>query len=135
MKSHFLKKGIVNIKLIIICVIFSFSSCNKDGTDNNETIINENYYVKYFINGNGAYGRFSNWSVTRPQGRYTNSGYQVRSWSQTYGPVNIGFECEVQIDDYISGAPTIEIHVSKNEELLVLKLSNTGDSASYTIDY
>jgi len=70
-----------------------------------------------------------------PQGIYTNSGYQVRSWNQTYGPVNKGFKCEVEIDDYISGEPTIEIHVSKNDEPFTLKVSETGDSASYTINF
>jgi len=120
---------------MIISLIFSFSSCNKDEMDNNETVINDNYYVEYVIIGNGTYGRFSNWTATTPQGIYTNSGYQARSWNQTYGPINKGFECEVRIDDYISGAPTIEIHVSKNEEPFALKVSKTGDSASYTIDF
>lgn len=77
MKSHFLKQGILTIKLIIISLIFSFSSCNKDEMDNNETVINDNYYVEYVIIGNGTYGRFSNWTATTPQGIYTNSGYQA----------------------------------------------------------
>jgi len=135
MKLHFLKQSILTIKLIIISVIFIFFSCEKDEMGNNEAVVNDSYYVKYIIKGNGAYGRFSNWMASTPQGVYTNSGYQVSSWNQTYGPVNKGFKCEVQIDDYISGAPTIEIHVSKNEGPFTLKVSETGGSASYTIDF
>jgi hypothetical protein len=115
-------------------MIFIFSSCSKN-EDNNEAPVKDNYYVMYIIKGNGAYGRFSNWTALTPQGVYSNSGTQFRSWTQTYGPVSKGFKCEVQIDSYISGAPTIEIHVSKNEGPFALKSSVTGSSASYTIDF
>lgn len=137
MKSHFLKQSILTITLILISVIsiISFSSCSKENTDNNEKVVNDSYYLKYVIKGNGTYGHFSNWTVTTPQGIYSNRGYQVRSWSQTYGPIFKGFECAVQIDDYISGAPTIEIYVSKNEEPFVLKVIKSGKSASYSIDF
>lgn len=137
MKSHFLKQGILTITLMIISAltVFIFSSCDKEEMDNNETVLNDNYYVKYVVKGNGTYGRFSNWTASTPQGIYANSGYQVRSWNQTYGPVNKGFKCGVQIGDYISGVPTIEIYVSKNEEPFALKVIKTGDSASYTIDF
>ena len=121
--------------LISALTIFTFSSCNKEDTDNNEIVINDNYYVKYIIRGNGAYGRISNWTATTPQGTYSNSGTQVRGWNQTYGPINKGFKCEVQIGNYIGGDPTIEIHVSKNEEPFALKVTETGNSASYTIDF
>jgi len=135
MKSHFLKQGILTIKLIIISLIFSFSSCNKDEMDNNETVINDNYYVNYIIRGPGPYGRFSDWTATTPDGAYSNSGYQTRSWNQTYGPVKREFKCEVQIGYYQGGTPTIEIHVSKNEEPFALKATTTGASASYFIDF
>lgn len=127
-----IKQVNVIIKLVIICLVFSLSSCSKD---DNEPTTNDNYYVKYVIKGNGAYGRFSNWSATTPEGGYTNNGTQVRSWNQTYGPVSKGFKCEVKINDYISGAPTIEIHVSKNDEPFSLKANKTGSTASYTIDF
>ena len=95
MKSHFLKQGILVSTLIIISAltIFTFSSCNKEEMDNNKTVINDNYYVKYVIKGNGAYGYFSDWTVTTPEGVYTNSGYRINSWNQTYGPVKKGFKC------------------------------------------
>ena len=137
MKSYFLKHGILTFTLIVISAltVFTFSSCKKENIDNNETEINDNYYVKYVIKGTGAYGRFSNWRATTPEGQYTNSGYQTRSWNQTYGPVKKGFKCEVQIANFISEAPIIEIHVSKNEEPFALKTTKTGRSASYTIDF
>ena len=122
----------MTLVLITIVTIFTFSSCKKEGT--NQTVTNDNYYVRYTIKGNGAYGRFSNWTATTPQGTYTNSGTQVSSWSQTYGPLSIGFKSEVRIGNYISGAPTIEIHVSKNSEPFALKVTNTGNSAVYTIN-
>jgi len=59
----------------------------------------------------------------------------VSYWTQPYGPVNKRFKCEVQIGNYINGAPTIEIHVSKNQEPFALKVNKTGNSASYTIDF
>lgn len=129
-----LPKSILTITLLLVsvCAIFSLSSCKKRST--NEAVTNDNYYVKYVIKGNGAYGRFSNWTVTTPQGPYTNNGTQVSSWNQTYGPLSKGFKCEVQIGNYISGAPTIEIHVSKNSEPFALKVTKTDKSATYTIN-
>lgn len=133
MISHHVNKGILTMTLVISALtIFTFSSCKKGST--NETVTNDNYYVKYVIKGNGAYGRFSNWTATTPQGTYTNSGTQVSSWNQTYGPVNRGFKCEVQIGNYISGAPTIEIHASNNSEPFALKITKIGNSATYTIN-
>ena len=136
MKSHFLKQSVLTITLMLISAltIFTFSSCSKEDMGNNEPVINDNYYLKYIIKGPGPYGRFSNWTATTPEGTYSNSGYQTRSWNQTYGPVKKGFKCEVQIDSYIGGTPTIEIHVSKNEEPFALKVIETGKAASYTID-
>ncbi len=122
--------------LIIVSVltVSTFSFCKKENK-HNDTGKNDNYYVKYEIYGNGTYGRFSNWTATTPQGKYSNSGYQTRSWNQTFGPLIRGFKCEVQIGDYIGGDPTIEIHVSKNEEPFALKVTGKGKSASYTIDF
>ena len=133
MKSHHENKWILKITFVISALtVFTFSSCKKEST--NETVTNDNYYFKYVIKGNGAYGRFSNWTATTPQGPYTNSGTQVSSWNQTYGPVSKGFKCEVQIGNYISGAPTIEIHASKNSEPFALKVTKAGNSATYTIN-
>jgi hypothetical protein len=132
MKSHFNKQGILTTLIIISAlVIFTFPSCDEE----DETVTTDSYYVKYVIKGNGAYGRFSNWTVTTDQGKYTNSGIQVSFWTQTYGPVNKGFKCNVQIGNYINGAPTIEIQVSKNQEPFAIKVNTTGNSASYTIDF
>ena len=74
MKSHFLKQGILTFTLMIISTlaIFTFSSCNKEGMDNNKTAKNDNYYVNYIIRGPGPYGRFSNWTATTPEGKYSN---------------------------------------------------------------
>jgi hypothetical protein len=132
MKSNHFKKVTV-IKLLMFSMILTLISCSSDDADNG-TGTTDNYYVKYVITGNGAYGRFSNWTATTPQGNYTNNGTQVRNWSQTYGPANKWFNCRVQIGDYISGTPNIEIHVSKNDEPFSLKKSVAGTNASYTIN-
>lgn len=135
MKTYFRKHILTTVLTVFgIFTVFTFLSCEKEDK-NGDVQTNDNYYVKYIISGNGTYGRFSNWTATTPEGKYSNNGYQTRSWNQTYGPVKKGFKCEVQIGDYISGAPTIEIHVSKNTEPFSLKISKTGDNASYTIDY
>ncbi|QBA65336.1 hypothetical protein [Muriicola soli] len=111
MKLHLLKKGILIYTLMIISAlaIFTFSSCNKEETYNTQ--------------------------APAPNGIYSNTGTQVRSWNQTYGPVKKGFKCEVQIGNYQGGTPTIEIHVSKNEEPFALKVTTEGASASYEIDF
>ena len=114
--------------------ILTFSSCSKEEDDTENTGNNDNYYVNYNIQAPGPYGRFSNWTASTPDGRYSNSGFQVSSWNQTYGPVQKGFRCSVQIGDYQGGTPTIEIYVSKNEEPFALKTTVTGASASYNID-
>lgn len=116
------------MKSLLLCflVSFLFSSCSKEGMSADS----DRYYVKYVIIGNGTYGHFSNWTATTPNGIYTNSGYQSRSWNQTYGPVKKGFKCEVQIGDYIGGAPSIEIHISKNDEPFALKVTKEGRSAA-----
>ncbi len=133
MKLIYLKKGLKTLCLILIISLtyLTITSCNKDDSN---SVSNDNYYVKYIITGNGTYGRFSNWTATTPQGTYSNNGIQVRSWSQTYGPVVKGFLCKVQIGNYISGVPNIQIQVSKNQEPFALKISNNGNSASYTIN-
>jgi hypothetical protein len=133
MKSHFLKQSIMVCRLILftILTILTISSCNKEEIDNNGTVTNDNYYVKYVLSSN--YPRlFSNWSVTTPGGSYTKNNYQIRQWEQTYGPVKKGFKCAVQIG---IGEPTIEIHVAKNQQPFALKNTKTGMSASYTIDF
>ena len=133
MKLNLLKQRILSWSLIIIgaFALITFSSCGKEKTDKTT----DNYYIRYTITGNGAYGRFSNWTATTPQGTYTNNGYQTRSWSQTYGPIKKGFKGEVRIGNSIGNAPTIDIHVSKNSEPFALKVTATGNYASYTINF
>ena len=116
--------------IISALTIFTFFSCNKEEIDNN-TVVNDNYYVKYVISSIYPY-IFSNWTVTTPEGNYTKNDYQTRHWEQTYGPVKKGFKCEVQVK---SGQPTIEIYVSKNQEPFALKTTKDSYSAAYTIDF
>ncbi len=115
--------------LLSLGLLMAFSSCQKED-DIKDNTSDDNYYVRYEITGDGPYGYFSNWSVTTPGSMYTKSGYQTRSWSQTYGPVSKGFTCSVSVE---SGSPTIKILISKNDEPFALKVSTTGSSASYTV--
>ena len=135
MKLDLKKQRFKIISLLFISLSFCILSCDKDDIDYPEPVQSDKYYVQYTISGNGAYGRFSNWTATTPQGIYANNGKQIRGWNEAYGPVDRGFKCEVIIDDYIGGTPTIQIHVSKNEEPFVLKEIVTEDLASYTIDF
>ena len=120
--------------ILLLTPIFLLSSCDKE-QDNNQVLIQDNYYVNYIISAPSPYGRFSNWTATTPEDTYSNSGLQVGGWNQTYGPVPKYFTCNVQIEDYQGGTPTIEIHVAKNQEPFVLKASSIGSSASYVINY
>lgn len=140
MKPYFSKLSILTNMLVMFSVFtisIILSSCNKEDIegieDKKEFTTNDNYYVKYIIKAPGPYGRFSNWTASTPDGTYSNSGYQVRSWEQTYGPVKKEFNCRIQIGHYQGGTPTIEIHVAKNQEPFALKTTKTGNSASYTI--
>lgn len=134
MKSHFKKIGIFNILFLTIGLfsIITFYSCDKDDSQQNN---NDNYYIKYNIKAPSPYGRFSNWTASTPNGTYSNNGLQTSNWNQTYGPVNKGFTCKVQIGNYQGGTPTIEIHVSKNGDPFTLKTTMTGASASYVINF
>ena len=136
MTSLMIKKRVLNLALLTICSLATliFSSCSEDDNVTENNVSNNNYYVNYIIQAPGPYGRFSNWTASTPDGTYSNSGYQVSSWNQIYGPVEKGFRCRVQIADYQGGTPTIEIHVSKNDEPFALKTTVTGATATYDID-
>lgn len=124
------------IMISVFTILTAFSSCYKEEKDNKkeeeeEIVTNDNYYVKYVISC--SYPKiFSDWSVSTPEGTFTKNGYQVRRWEQTYGPVKKGFRCSAQVG---RGEPTIEIYVAKNQEPFALKVTTTGRSASYTIDF
>jgi len=123
--------------LLTVIIGCSLLSCDKSQDLNNPGDGNtpiDNYYIQYSIRAPGPYGRFSNWNASTPSGTYTNSGLQVSSWNQTYGPVQKGFSCRVQIGNYQGGTPTIEIYVSKNSEPFALKVSTMESSASYVVN-
>ena len=122
---------ILKITTVFLTMFFVLSSCEKDETETSTP--NDNYYVNYIIKAPGPYGRFSNWTASTPDGTYSNNGYQVSSWNQTYGPVKKGFNCIVQIGDFQGGTPTIEIHVSKNQEPFALKTTKTWDVRFFAI--
>jgi hypothetical protein len=136
MKALLLKQRILSLALMAISslAILTIFSCSEEENDTDNTVNTDIYYVNYIIQAPGPYGRFSNWTASTPDGTYSNSGYQISSWNQTYGPVEKGFRCIVQIGDYQGGTPSIEIHVSKNNEPFALKTAVTGASALYDID-
>lgn len=110
--------------LTLCCIL----SCKKDNIKQ-QSVLKDNFYVKYIIYSN--YPRiFSNWSVSTANGNYTKNDYQTRRWEETYGPIKSGFRCEVKVGN---GEPTIEIHVSKNQEPFTLKSFVNGKSAFYII--
>ena len=92
------------------------------------------YYVEYTIKHGGDGSTFSNWTVTTPDGTYSNNE-RVKSWSETYGPVEKGFKCDVQIGRFDPGyLPNIEIRVARNDEPFILKKSVKGTTATYEIE-
>lgn len=111
--------------------------CKKEQTENTTT--SDEYYVKYSIAGNGAYILFNKFTVATDRGTSSFSGYQYRTWTQTYGPVSKGFKASVSVESqYVK----VEIYVSKNNGPFALKASKSGTSnstayisQSYTIDF
>ncbi|MCP9751201.1 hypothetical protein [Ferruginibacter sp. HRS2-29] len=126
---------LLNITAVSLAIFIALSSCKKD----DKAATNDDYYVKYVIKGNGTYAYFSNFSVNTDQGNRSFSGYQYRSWNQTYGPVKKGFRASVSVN---SSLVTVEIYVNKNSGPFALKASKSGSnsstsniSQSYTIDF
>ena len=138
-KNWVSSRKLMNRVIGILTAIFMIAllSCNGDDKetviDKDETVINDNYYVKYVISCSYPHV-FSNWSVSTPDGTYTRNNYQTRRWEQTYGPVKKGFNCSASVRN---GNPSIaiEIYVSKNSEPLALKTTSKGNSAHYTINF
>jgi len=129
-------KKYLNIVILSLALITILSSCKKEATT---TTTNDDYYVKYAIKGNGTYIYFNNFSVNSDKGNVSFSGYQYKSWTQTYGPVKKGFKASVTVQ---SGYVTVEIYISKNNGAFALKASKSGNnsstsniSQSYTIDF
>lgn len=122
---------VLKITMISLAIFMTLSSCKKDET---ETATNDDYYVKYAITGNGTYIYFSDFSISTDQGNKSFSGYQYRSWNQTYGPVKKGFNASVSVK---SSLVTVEIYVSKNNSPFALKASNAGSNSQvlYIIDF
>lgn len=121
---------ILRITSLILSIFVILSSCKRDEVKITTT---DEYYVKYAIKGNGTYNYFNKFSVNTDKGNVSFSGYQYRSWNQTYGPLRKGFRASATSD----GLVTIEIFVSKNNGPFVLKASKSGSqsSVSYTIDF
>src|SRR6188474_3102029 len=88
----------------ILVILIALTSCKKDETN---TTTNDDYFVKYVIKGNGTYIYFSDFSVNTDQGNVSFSGYQYKSWNQTYGPVKKGFSASVSVIGFV----TVEIYV------------------------
>jgi hypothetical protein len=133
--SYFTKNNRIIIWLVILALGSINFGCSNDSDSDDEISEPDVYYVNYIIKAPGPYGRISNWTASTPDGTYSNYGYQVPGWKQTYGPVNKGFTCAVNIGHYQGGTPTIEIHVAKNEQPYTLKATVTGASTSYVINY
>ena len=126
----------LKITKVFLAILIALSSCKKDETN---TTTNDDYFVKYAIKGNGTYILFSDFSVNTDHGNVSFSGYQYKSWNQTYGPVKKGFSASVSVK---SSLVTVEIYVSKNNGPFALKASKSGGnsstsniSQSYTIDF
>lgn len=126
---NFLSKIAITISVILI----SLSSCSKEKDD--ETIINDEYYVKYVVKCNQGRWYVHTFSINTDKGIQSFNDYKSTSWTQTYGPVKKGFKASATAQ---SSFPTIEIYVSKNQSPFALKTSKTSStkvSESYTIDY
>lgn len=120
---------ILKITTLLFAIFISLSSCKKDKTT---PASNDDYFVKYVIKGNGPYTLFNEFSVMTDKGKVSFSGYQYRSWTETYGPVKKVFRASITVK---STYVTSEIHISKNNGPFVKKASKSDGDVTYTIDF
>lgn len=115
---------LMNFAASFLLISLVLLSCKKE---EKTPVSNDEYYVKYSIKGNGTYSYFNVFSVHSDQGVKSFSGYQYRSWTQTYGPVKKGFNASMTVS---SSNVTAEIYVSKNNGPFALKASKSGGGVS-----
>lgn len=133
-KNLHMFKGYYLVSLFSL-ILLAIGSCKKSDVSPTSKDV---YYVKYVIKGNTTYSYFSDFSVNSDKGVKSFSGYQYRSWSQTYGPVKKGFNAHATVKGSLV---SVEIYVSKDNGPFALKSSKTGSnmsssiSQSYTIDF
>lgn len=112
------------------------ASCSKS-SDNEPT--KDEYYVKYEAKNNTKHiGDVSDVIVKTHEG--TQTLISNRTFSETYGPVNLGFAASITCNSRVSDATAISvsIYVSKNGGPFALRANATGAktaTVSYTIDF
>ncbi|MGL5682025.1 MAG: hypothetical protein ACRDDZ_03085 [Marinifilaceae bacterium] len=128
-----MKENLCTLVIGLFAIIFS--SCDKEDTSlcnkEHSNDVKSEYYVKYSISSGASQYFINSFSVTTDIGKRIYND-RVKSWTQIYGPVEKGFEAQVDA----SGASTtsVEIYICKDNGSFALKATG-GSSASYTIDF
>ena len=133
------------MKTLIFTTIYAilsltFLSCDEQDSpipdDNNEeSIDNDFYYVKYQISG-GLYFNIDQVMYNTEKGEKYEDFSAAKSFETTCGPVTKNFNAKIEITDRRGTPPlnAIKISISKNNGPFAVKASGQY-SASYTIDF
>lgn len=129
-------KKLFFIATLLMAILVS-ASCSK--SSGNEPESKDEYYVKYEAKNNTKHiGDVSDVIVKTHEG--TQTLISNRTFSETYGPVNLGFAASITCNSRVSDATAISvsIYVSKNGGPFALRANATGAktaTVSYTIDF
>lgn len=139
---------------LLACLVLGLFSggCGKTDNEGNEPAESfDRYYVRYEVGAKSIHYETVHVSVTTDSGNQsydvalTPTGASSYNWvdchnifSETYGPVQKGFEARVSASTDQGVPLVVSIHVCRNGEAFVLKANNSGNtncSASYQIDF
>lgn len=118
--------------IILFGILFSFLSCNKISTIQDELRHETEsiYFVKYC--SQGASGRYDATYKNENEEYIKLINISGNEFERTIGPVSKGFVCSFSIRmDY--GQPTVRIEIKKDSDPFVVKKEGIN-SVSYTIE-
>ena len=140
------------VRVLLACLVLGLfaCSCGKDD-DEAPSVSTDRYYVRYEVGAKSIHYEDVQISVATDSGNqsYTVSLTPTNStsynwvdchniFSETFGPLQKGFETKVSAST-TQGVPlVVSIHVCRNSEAFVLKANNSGITAcstSYQIDF
>lgn len=119
--------------LVSIIALLGIVGCNKDKnkTDNNTNT--DRYYVRYEVSVSSNHYGTMHVAVNTEKGINTFE-ISSHSFSETFGPIDYGFNTSVSASIGYSGTLSSSIYVCKNNDPFVLKAVGNS-TAEYTIDF
>lgn len=129
-----IKETMKKISVLLIGLLTMIMvSCSKDNDDS--TQINDRYYVRYDVTVTTIHIGGTMSLILNTENGMQNFQTTSKVFSETFGPVNKGFNTSVSAStSYSDGILSSSIYVCKGNEPFVLKATGTS-SAEYTIDF